>query len=611
MGYDFAGWVTKNDIQCDDGRVIKAGAFVQSPETVPLYWQHDDSSPENLLGQMHLVHSAEGVYGYGKFNSTPSAQHAKSAVVHRDISALSIRANNLKQRSKEVVGGIIKEVSLVTRGANPGAFIDEIMTHSDDSVSEAIIYTGLEDLIHSSEEGEIHMDLEETTVGDVLDTLNEEQQAAVEIAIELALEDELAHADSEKTVGDVMATLNEEQQAAVEIVLGLALEEKDNDNDNEGDGVDMKHNAFEQSDQTYVGANQHAITKEKFADIIHAASENGTTFKRELNKELTHAGKEYGISNVELLFPDAKNTKGIHILEDKNTNVTKILSSIRKSPFSFVKTVIADLDDGYMRAHGYVTGTKKYDDVFKLLTRKTEPTTVFKRQKLDRDDIIDIQDINVVQLVQGTLRGALEKELVRAILVGDGRQVSDKDKIKEDKIIPISKDADLYTKKYKLESVDKILEAVMYMLTEYQGEGTPSFYCSPTLAVALKLMKTGTGKFLFGEIPTLEAMASRMGVAEVVPTSMLKDTEIIIVNLSDYEIGTNKGGEITNFEDFDIDFNQYKYLIETRLSGALTVPNSAFYITLDKVEVQKPVMLTSVVEGAEGSETFPKPETGK
>lgn len=581
MKYDFAGWVTKNDIQCDDGVIIRKGAFVNSPETVPLYWEHDNTSPDNLLGNMTLVHSDEGVYGYGRFNNTPSAENAKEAVRHKDIVSMSIRANNLVKQAANVVGGVIKEVSLVTRGANPGAFIEEVLVHSGNDGEEALIWTGLEDLIHAA------------------DTVLPKEDKNVDV------ENKKEEPKKEKTLGDVIETMNEDQKEAMEIAIGLALdardeEEEDEEDNIDEDGVDMKHNAFEDTSTTYTGA--AVISKEKFGEIVHSAMDSG--------KSLSHAAKEYGISNIELLFPDAKNTQGVHILEDKNTNVTKILSSIRKTPFSFVKTIIADLNDEYMRAHGYVTGTKKYDDVFKLLSRKVEPTTIFKRQKLDRDDIIDITDVNVVQLVQGTLRGALEKELVRAILVGDGRLITDKDKIDESKIIPIAKDSDLYTKKYKLESVDKILEAVMFMLTEYQGEGTPSLYCSPTLAIALKLMKSATGKYLFGDIPTYEVMASKMGVKEIVPTSILKDNEFIVANLSDYSIGTNAGGEVTSFDDFDIDFNQYKYLIETRLSGALTIPNSAFYVTLDQVVVVKPTVLTAVVTDENGTQPIPpvKPE---
>lgn len=565
MKYDFAGWVTKNNIQCEDGRTIRHSAFVGSPEKVPLLWQHDDTTPENVLGSMTLVHSDEGTYGYGTFNNTESAKHAKEMVKHGDIASLSVRAGKLRQKAMDVVGGVIKEVSLVTRGANPGALIDDIMMHSDDTVSEAIIYSGLSDMIHTADslpgkpiEGGSKMGVDKTKEVEGSATGNED-----------------------KTVQDVLDTLSDEQITAVEIMVGAVIDGLEDED--EEDGVEMKHNSFEGGD--YMGA--ETVSPEQFEEIMHAAIDSKTT--------LSHAAKEYGISNIDLLFPDAKNTDGVRIFEDKNTNVTKILGSIRKSPFAFVKTIIADINEEYMRAKGYVTATEKYEDVFGLITRKITPTTIYKKQKLDRDDIVDITDVNVPMLVQGTMRGALEKELVRAVLIGDGRAVDHQDKIKEANIIPISKDVDLYTTKYTLETVDQVLESVMYMLTEYHGEGTPSLYCNPVLAVALKLMKTATGKYLFGEIPTLETMAAKMGVAEVVPTSILSKNEFIIVNLGDYSIGTNNGGEVTNFDDFDIDFNQYKYLIETRLSGALTMPKSAFYVNVKSVDVKKPAVL---IEGA-------------
>lgn len=569
MKYDFAGWVTKNDIKCDDGRTIRHSAFVQSPETVPLMWQHDDSTPENVLGHMVLQHSDEGTYGYGIFNNTPAAEHAKEMVKNRDIVSLSVRAGQLKQQAMDVVGGIIKEVSLVTRGANPGALIDDVIMHSDDTVQEAIIYSGLSDMIHTA------------------DSLPETKEGGNNMPV-----DNNPETEEDLTVQDVLDTLTSEQTQAVEVMIGAILDQEDDENYDEEDGVQMKHNAFEGGEE-YKGV--ESITPEERGEIMHAAMDNNTT--------LSHAAKAYGISNVELLFPDAKNTQGIQIFEDKNTNVTKILGSIRKSPFAFVKTIIADLNEEYMRAKGYVTAAEKYEDVFSLITRKVTPTTVYKKQKLDRDDIVDVTDVNLPLFVQGTLRGALEKELVRAVLVGDGRRVDDKDKINEKNIIPIAKDEDLYTVKYDLESVDQVLESVMYMLTEYHGEGTPTLYCNPVLAVALKLMKSATGKYLFGDVPTYESMAARMGVKEIVTTSILDKGEFLIVNLSDYSLGTNNGGEVTSFDDFDIDFNQLKWLIETRLSGALTMPKSAFYVKVKNVEVAKPEVLVRQVDGA-------KPEAG-
>lgn len=573
--YDFAGYVTKNDILCDDGRTIKHGAFVDSGVSVPLVWNHDISTPENIIGNVELEHRSDGVYGYGKFMETPEGLSAKEAVKANVINAMSIRARNIQEHGKDVIHGIIHEVSLVLRGANPGAFIDTIIAHGEGVDEEAIIYTGLEFTHSSDNEEETKVDLE----------TNKEIQTE--------------EFDLEKVVG----SFNEDQLKAAEILISLGIEEsqkeetedpkKDQETtEDEGDGTDMKHNSFEQNGKELVhgAAADLPITAN---DLLHVAGQGGYA-------TLSHAAKEYGISNIDVLFPDAKLTEGVQIFEDKNTNVTKIIGMIGKSPFPFVRTIIADLDAEYMRAKGYVTADRKVEDVFKLMGRKITPTTVYKKQKLDRDDIVDITDVNVTNLVRNTMRPALLKELVRAALIGDGRELvgtdgkANPDKINESNIIPIISDDDLYTIKYTVPKVEDVLESVMYALTEYHGEGTPALFCSPTLATAIKLAKSATGKYLFGDIPTLEAMASKMGVSEIVPTSILSDNDIIIVNLRDYQFGTANGGEVTDFEQFDIDYNQYKFLIETRLSGGLTMPKSAIYMKVESVEVTKPAIL---VEG--------------
>lgn len=591
--YDFAGWVTKNDILCDDGRTIKHGAFVESPTSVPLVWNHDTTIPENIIGTVELEHSAEGTYGYGYFNGTDTANHAKQMVKHGDISAMSIRANNLIEKVKDVVGGKITEVSLVLQGANPGALIDTVMSHSGETADHHIIYTG--ELIHSAdslpkqeEEKEVDLENKETTeektVQDVLDTMDDDQLKVTEILIGLAVEE----------------TLKDEDETE---------EETEEETEDEGDGTDMKHNSFEGNGQV-VGAaavvdpneNPKGMTAN---ELLHSAGQSGLP-------SLKHAANTYGISNIEVLFPDFKNTQGVKILEDKNTNATAIMGMVSKSPFAHVKTIIADLNEDYMRAKGYITANRKKEDVFALLSRKIGPTTVYKKQKLDRDDIIDITDINVVQLVQGTMRPALIKELVRAMFFGDGREVlvngeANPDKIKEDCIIPITKDDNLYCSKHEVDKVEDVLEAVMYLLTEYQGDGTPTLFCNPTLATSLKLAKTTTGKYLFGDVPTLESMASRMGVAAIVTSSIFPKNDIVITNLSDYQFGSSKGGEITDFEDFDIDYNQYKFLIETRLSGGLTTPKSAFYLKVKEVMVGKPSTLVQLTDDSLIPSTPPTP----
>lgn len=561
--YDFAGYVTKNDILCDDGRTIKHGAFVDSGTSVPLVWNHDISTPENIIGNVELEHRSDGVYGYGTFMETPEGLSAKEAVKANVINAMSIRARNIQEHGKDVIHGVIHEVSLVLRGANPGAFIDTIIAHGEGVDEEAIIYTGLEFTHSSDNEEETEMDEENKEVSN----------------------------ENEFDLEEVVGTFNDEQLKAAEILISLGIEEAYNDEEDEGDGTDMKHNSFEQNGSELLhGASDLPISAN---ELLHVAGQGGYT-------TLSHAAKEYGISNIDVLFPEAKLTEGVQIFEDKNTNVTKIMGMIGKSPFPFVRTIIADLDADYMRAKGYVTADRKVEDVFKLMGRKITPTTVYKKQKLDRDDIVDITDVNVTNLVRNTMRPALLKELVRAALIGDGRELvgtdgkANPDKINESNIIPIISDDDLYTIKYTVPKVEDVLESVMYALTEYHGEGTPALFCSPTLATAIKLAKSATGKYLFGDIPTLEAMASKMGVSEIVPTSILGDQDIIIVNLRDYQFGTANGGEVTDFEQFDIDYNQYKFLIETRLSGGLTMPKSAIYMKVETVEVTKPSIL---VEG--------------
>lgn len=559
--YDFAGWVTKNDTLCSDGVVIKHNAFKDTNEKVPLVWNHDHSSPTNVLGHVILEHRDKGVYGYGYFNDTESGQDAKAMVQHGDISSMSIGANKIKKRANEVIHGIIREVSLVMAGANPGAVIESI-AHSEEGngIDDIVFTTGT--LIHSAD--------------DVLDDEEDEEYYDEEDEYDED-DEEVEHSDKgddnmsgELTVGEVMNTLTEEQQTAVEIVIGAALD------DNGGD-ESMKHNTFEgyEEEELYHG--------EEFADLVTSAMEDNTS--------LQHAAAEYGISNIEILFPEAQTVGDpIQIYKDKNTNTGKILAKFHKSPFANVKTVVADLTEKEARARGYVKTKEKFEQVFPLMTRKIGPQTIYKKQKLDRDDIVDITDYNVVGFIQGEMRMMLNEEIVRACLVGDGREVTDADKIKEDHIKPVIKDDDFYTTKLEVDNPADVLEAVIYALADYQGSGVPDLYVHPTMAAALKLVKDATGKYLFGDIPTLQNIAARLGVNEIITTSFLNKEDMLIVNLADYTIGATKGGQTTTFEDFDIDFNQHKYLIETRLSGMLTVPKSAIYVKVKNVELKSPAV---------------------
>lgn len=576
--YDFAGWVTKNDTLCSDGVVIKHNAFKDTNEQVPLVWNHDHSSPTNVLGHVILEHRDKGVYGYGYFNDTESGQDAKAMVQHGDISSMSIGANKIKKRANEVVHGIIREVSLVMAGANPGAVIESI-AHSEEGIGiEDIVFT-TGTLIHSSDD---IIDDEEYDEDD--DYIYEDEEDDSEYDYdddEEDYDDDVEHSEgddsmSDKTVGEVMATLNAEQEAAVEIVIGAALE------DNGGDD-NMKHNTFEgtEDDTLFHG--------EEFGELVMTAMQD--------NSSLKHAASEYGIENIEILFPEAQTVGDpIQIYKDQNTNTGKILAKFHKSPFANVKTVVADLTEKEARARGYVKGEEKFEQVFPIMTRKIGPQTIYKKQKLDRDDIVDITDYNVVGFIQSEMRMMLNEEIVRACLVGDGREITDADKIKEDHIKPIIKDDDFYTTKLVVDNPADVLEAVIYALADYQGSGVPDLYLHPTMAAALKLVKDATGKYLFGDIPTLQNIAARLGVSEIIPTSFLTKNDILIVNLADYTIGATKGGQTTTFEDFDIDFNQHKYLIETRLSGALTVPKSAIHVKVTNVELKSPAVKV-VTEG--------------
>lgn len=581
--YDFAGWVTKNDIQCSDGVTIKQDAFqADSGRKVPLVWNHDYSGPGNVLGHVVLHSLAEGVYGYGYFNDSEDAQRAKISVNAGDINAMSIGARNIKRRGQDVIHGQIYEVSLVMAGANPGAMIDSVMTHNDDGEGDkAVIYTDY--LFHSAES--LPSTEEENDVGD-----NSNGQT----------NESLTHAKDDDTIGAAIASMTEEQKDAVYALLGmvaLAAEEENsieqsdsntyvptsetlqNDNNQpKGDDTVMKHNIFA---GTADGGATYTKAKESYEEVLkHALQTKAQSFKDLLHEQKDEVLK-HGINSIEMLFPEAfQSTNGNVplIYKDTNTAYVEILAAVNKSPFSRVKTTVADLTEDEARAKGYIKGNMKKDEFFSLIKRKTEPTTVYKKQKLDRDDIIDITDFDVVAFMNVEMQMMLKEEIARAILVGDGRDFSAEDKIDEQHIRPVISDNEFFTIHKSFADADAFVEAVINGMAEYRGSGRPSMYIDPTLLSAIKLLKGSDGHFLFGDIPSTEAIANRLGLDKIVPTTFMSGRGALIVNLRDYTIGANKGGEITNFDDFDIDFNQYKYLIETRCSGALTVPKSAIHL---------------------------------
>ena len=588
--FDFSGYATKNNLRCADGRTIMAGAFKEDDGLkVPLVWQHQHNDVGNVLGHAILENRADGVYAYGVFNNTPAGQTAKEAVKHGDVNALSIFANKLVQQGGNVLHGSIREVSLVLAGANPGAFIDNVsLTHSDgDAESEAIIYTGLyfdeDDVQHAAPAAEA-----ETSAK------TEQQSTNTETG-------DTKMAEDEKTVKDVFDSFSEEQKNVVYYLIGQALEDQngssgeaehsyDDDNylthDDINDGIIMPRNVFESfinGEET--GAPQATLTHDQMSAIVNDAKRSGS-FR---DSFISHA-QTYGIEDINLLFPDAKAISNTPDLISRRMEwVNSVLTKTRHTPFSRIKSIQADITADEARAKGYIKGNMKKEEVFKLLKRVTTPTTVYKKQKLDRDDIIDITDLDVVAFLRGEMRIMLDEELARAILVGDGRDVADADKIDETCIRPIWKDDDLYAHHVKLaadvankDKVDEIMKA----RKEYKGSGNPVLYTTTDLLTDWMVARDTLGRRLHASKADL---AAELGVSDIVEVEVLAGLQRtvgadtlnlvgIIVNLTDYTVGADKGGEINMFDDFDIDFNQQKYLIELRASGALTKPKSAIVI---------------------------------
>lgn len=586
MKYDFAGWVTKNDIVCSDGVVIKHNAFaINDGQKVPLVWNHDHSSPDNTLGHMILHNRDEGVYGYGYFNDTENGRGAKELLKHGDICAMSIGANKIKKQGNNVVHGRIFEVSLVLAGANPGAMIDEIVTHSDDNTSDAIIYNGL--LIHSADSELEHDD----------------QEGGTKVGEEGIKDPTQPENKSEKTIGEVLETLNDEQMAAVEALLANAVSDEGNGDeeppapkpndkkDPEDGGEEMKHNVFEGKDPKEQSL-LHAKKAELNSAIADAAKSGKGTLKEVISEvlgdnreELSHsvdAELQHGINNIEQLFPNATAvTNAPIVFGPHNTEAEKILGAVKKIPFARIKSHFADMTEEEARAKGYIKGKQKKEQFFSIVQRETYPQTIYKKQKLDRDDIIDITDFDIVPFINAEMRQMLNEELARAILVGDGRAGGAEDKIKEDKIRPIISDDDTFVIKATYKQPADFLEAIVMNIADLRGSGNYSMYVDPKLISQIRLLKGTDGRFLSGKLPSLAELAADFGVKEIVPTEIMAGKGALIVNLNDYNLGANKGGQVTTFDDFDIDFNQYKYLIETRVSGALVLPKSALVLTQD------------------------------
>lgn len=552
--YDFAGWATKNNLVCSDGVTIKHGAFATCDGIrVPMVWNHGHDDPEKVLGHVDLEYRHnQGIYCYGTFNNTSKGQHSKDMVRHGDIVAMSIAANKLKRSGSDILDGNIYEVSLVLKGANPGAMIEEVLTHdgltTDNSM--AVIYSGkpinlYEDLEHNDKEDE--------------DTLVEKDES-------LDYE-EISDEDLEKLLDE----MSDEELAELEEYLNHTYGKEKELEHSEEENTMGKRNLFEQNSKVIEQT-------EELNGLLHHAQENGLSLKAVMKEE----GLQHGISNISLLFPDATNVnKEPYMLRNDRYDITAtILGGVTKVPFSKIRSVFADLKEDTARAKGYITGNEKLEQVFKILNRTTNPTTVYKKQALDRDDVLDITEFNVVQFIQNEMKLQLEDEIARAILVGDGRDLTSSDKIDEDCIRPIAKDHSTYVIRTtnSITNAEDWVKEFMTARAQYRGSGNITMFINPTTLLNIKFAKATDGRFLFGSILTNEQVAGLFGVSKVIETPLVTDG-LVALDLRDYKLGATKGGEITNFEDFDIDYNKMKYLIETRLTGALTMPKSAIVIT--------------------------------
>ncbi len=565
---DFDGWATVAGVKCSDGRTIGHDAFSQNDGAiVPLVWQHGHGEVTNVLGHAMLENRGNGVYAYGFFNGSQQAEHARELIEHGDINAMSIFANQLRQKGPVVEHGNIVEVSLVLRGANPGATIENVsVAHSDDSGYSAIIRVTEDDATHEDFEG-----------GDE-ETTNEEDSSP----------------EGDRTIGDILSDLTEEQMEAVNYLIAAAIDmesEEDSDEDSEetdeetDEEENMKHNIFESTDKDA----QNTLSHSDFAAIVERAKTNGTT----LSEELRHA--DYGIENIGYLFPDAKSITDEPITLDRDQSwVSVVMNGTKHSPFARIKSIFADIRDDKARAKGYAKkAQKKTDEVIKLLMRTTSPTTIYKKQRLDRDDIVDITDMNVVSWLKSEMKGKLNEEIARAILLGDGRTESDPDKVDEEAIRPIIKENDLYAFHNVLEhdtTDETLVDDIVRASADLEGSGSPTLFIDKKRLVSLLLLKDKNGRRIY---ETEASLAAAMGVSKIVTVPQMNgfehqvkgaDTELlaIVVDLRDYTIGSNAGAELGMAETFDLDFNQYKYLMETRLSGSLTAPYSALTISRKK-----------------------------
>lgn len=584
--FDFSGWATKNDILCADGRTIKRDAFKDdNGKVVPLVWMHQHNAPDNVLGHALLLNCDDGVYTYGKFNDTPEGEHAKTLVKNGDITSLSIYANHLKQDSRRnVMHGSIKEVSLVLAGANDGAVIENVMLeHSDgwtESESEAEIryYQAIdttEEVINHADDSDDEEDgdtMAEKTVADVVDTMTEEQKQALYVLV-----DEALNSDPEEDDDDDEEEFDEEE-----------YDDEDDDDDDDMSHSDfegetfMKYNVFDQ-DNTTGPVLSHADMEEIFREGKRLGSLKEAVMEFADNNNLSHADGDYGIADIDYLFPDARTlTNTPDFIKRETEWVGDFMSKTKKTPFSRIKSMFANITADEARAKGYTKGKKKIEEVFTLLKRTTTPTTIYKKQKLDRDDVLDITDFDVLAWIKQEMKIMMDEEIARAALLGDGRSTASDDKIKEDCIRPIVSDDDLYTIKVKvgttISDYNELIKTIIRARKDYKGSGNPTFYTTEAVLTEMLLLEDKMGHPLYD---TVEKLCTKLRVSSIKTVEAMEayDKVVgIIVNPTDYTFGADKGGQTSFFEDFDIDYNQQKYLYEGRCSGALVKPYSAMAI---------------------------------
>lgn len=583
---DFSGWATRNDLKCSDGRVIRRDAFKHDDGIkVPLVWNHQHNDPRNVLGHAWLENRPEGVYTYGFFNDSESGEIGKILVKHGDICALSIYANQLQQRGCDVLHGEIREVSLVHAGANPGAFIDSMLKHGEDSDDEAIIYTGMPLYLSHSD-----ADKQEDKADDGEKKETSEKKDEPE---------KKTDSDEEKTVADVINSMTEEQKNVMYAMIGQAMDdqgesdpesEDNNDDDSKGGTNTMKHNVFDKDDRQKENVLIHSDGSEVSGEEISTIFGDIKRYGSLKDSVLAH-----GIDNVDYLFPDAQTLANTPEFIQRDTGwVKKVMSGVHHTPFSRIKSVFADITEDDARAKGYFKGKLKKEEVFGLLKRTTTPTTVYKKQKMDRDDVVDITDFDVVAWLKSEMRMMLDEELARAYLIGDGRLASSDDKINEQNIRPILKDEELYTIQATVsvqssatedDKAREFIRTAIKARKNYKGSGQPTLYTIEDILTDCLLLTDTTGRDLYTDVAQL---AKKLRVKEIVTVPVMEGVNGknggalmgIIVNLADYNVGADRGGAVNMFDDFDIDYNQQKYLIETRCSGALIKPYSAIALEL-------------------------------